>query len=104
MTIEPTVETDVITSDMLEAARPALKAAFEAAYRGDTSIPWPNPRAPREQLCDECGEPIGFFAREPRDFLTCSAPACIQAERDHHRQIAAEAEEDARADDFGRYR
>lgn len=59
--------------------------------------------AEKEQFCDNCGESLGVCPREPRDFLVCGARECVTAERDHHRAIAAEAEEFARADGYARY-
>lgn len=62
--------------------------------------------AVKRQYCDECGEDMGVFdhRRSYDGPLSCGKPACERSARDQEAMARDEAAEDAREDDYARYR
>lgn len=59
----------------------------------------------RLQFCDNCGEELGVFSRDPDEiFLSCGKAECNKEEQRAYREYQEELRERAQEDSYGRYR
>lgn len=61
--------------------------------------------APKEQFCEYCGEPVGFFkwSRSIDGPLTCGSRECSRMEREEAAAVQDEARFRAEEDGYSRY-